>query len=642
LDEGIIIPIELQDDFINKQFNELSDKADVTGKKISNGLTKAASGIGKLKSSTIDLVSSLRTSFDPAVYNAFVGGSRNIVVMKEAMQTLRENMRLATNPAQIRLYSAAINDLKVNIKQLEGVSSRLTGGILGRGGALGQVRQLANILPGIGMAGLIGAAFSGVQLLMKELFGLGDIAEKISPKIKELAGHIVDEASKLTLLTGIIQNTNSSYNNKQKALQAINQEYSTYLKNLGIEKVTVDNLKDSYDKIIDSMLRQAVVKGLQDEISKAVEKTAQELVQLEVKEEKRRIASDAAMKAMQQQSSVQKTLADSVRIFNKPLSDGYLAQVQVNAATQAAIEKFDSYDERVKRLKENLIQTLAPLLNVTKSFSDLGIELDNVKKKTDKPFELFGELRFKPVALIPLDDADMKAAQKAFEERAKRLPPLMTKLPFKIEISDFEKSQEFRNKLQAIREMILSSTQSIFETIGEQFGNVLAGGNIKNAFQSFFSVIGDALQQVGKKYIAISYLMVALKKSLDKLFVNPAAALPIGLALVALGSSLKSFIQNSKIKGFAQGGLVSAPMLGLVGEGIGTSRSNPEVIAPLNQLKNIFATMLNIRGTGINGNRQVQTQTLSINIPDEINLRAAGRDLVGVITLENASQYRGG
>lgn len=39
---------------------------------------------------------------------------------------------------------------------------------------------------------------------------------------------------------------------------------------------------------------------------------------------------------------------------------------------------------------------------------------------------------------------------------------------------------------------------------------------------------------------------------------------------------------------FASGGLVSGPTLGLIGEGPGTSISNPEVVAPLNQLKSMM------------------------------------------------------
>ena len=39
------------------------------------------------------------------------------------------------------------------------------------------------------------------------------------------------------------------------------------------------------------------------------------------------------------------------------------------------------------------------------------------------------------------------------------------------------------------------------------------------------------------------------------------------------------------ILGFAEGGLVTGPTTALIGEGIGTTASNPEVVAPLDKLK---------------------------------------------------------
>jgi hypothetical protein len=42
------------------------------------------------------------------------------------------------------------------------------------------------------------------------------------------------------------------------------------------------------------------------------------------------------------------------------------------------------------------------------------------------------------------------------------------------------------------------------------------------------------------------------------------------------------------IAAFAAGGLVMGPQLGLVGEGPGTSRLNPEVIAPLDKLQSMM------------------------------------------------------
>ena len=43
-----------------------------------------------------------------------------------------------------------------------------------------------------------------------------------------------------------------------------------------------------------------------------------------------------------------------------------------------------------------------------------------------------------------------------------------------------------------------------------------------------------------------------------------------------------------EILGLATGGLVTGPTMALVGEGAGTTASNPEVVAPLDKLKNLI------------------------------------------------------
>ena len=72
-------------------------------------------------------------------------------------------------------------------------------------------------------------------------------------------------------------------------------------------------------------------------------------------------------------------------------------------------------------------------------------------------------------------------------------------------------------------------------------------------------------------------------------------------------------------KAFAKGGIVSTPTLGLVGEYTG-ARSNPEVIAPLDKLKNMI---------GDRGSSQVQ-------VAGQFTLK--GQDLV--VALQRADRNR--
>jgi hypothetical protein len=161
--------------------------------------------------------------------------------------------------------------------------------------------------------------------------------------------------------------------------------------------------------------------------------------------------------------------------------------------------------------------------------------------------------------------------------------------------------------------------QSFVFSIGEGLGNALSGGGFKDIFAPVFNILGSFIQEIGKQMIIASSAMVALKKILKNLFANPVAGIAVGVGLVALGAIIKNSV--GKVKAFAEGGLAFGPTLGLVGEGRGTNRSNPEVIAPLDQLKGMLG--------GMGGN---------INITGEFVQR--GGDLVAVIAHTTRSQRR--
>jgi hypothetical protein len=64
--------------------------------------------------------------------------------------------------------------------------------------------------------------------------------------------------------------------------------------------------------------------------------------------------------------------------------------------------------------------------------------------------------------------------------------------------------------------------------------------------------------------------------------------IPLSAIVGALAATQVATIAASPIPAFAKGGLVTGATMGLVGEGRGTSMSNPEVIAPLDKLKSML------------------------------------------------------
>ena len=172
-----------------------------------------------------------------------------------------------------------------------------------------------------------------------------------------------------------------------------------------------------------------------------------------------------------------------------------------------------------------------------------------------------------------------------------------------------------------IGNIITGGLNQLATGIGEALGQAIAGGG--NLAQKLSNVvlttIGTMAMQMGKLAISIGVGVEAIKKALQSL--NPAVAIAAGIALIALGSFAKA--QAGKISqggggatAFANGGIVSGPTMGLVGEYPG-ARQNPEVIAPLNKLQSM------IGGGGQN-----------INVGGQIRLE--GQDLL--IAIERANE----
>jgi hypothetical protein len=143
-------------------------------------------------------------------------------------------------------------------------------------------------------------------------------------------------------------------------------------------------------------------------------------------------------------------------------------------------------------------------------------------------------------------------------------------------------------------------TDSLF-ALGESIGKVFAGENV-DAIDVFGTLIADALQSLGKQLIAFGVAKLAAWEALK----NPtpagaALAVAAGIAAVAAGAALKSSLTNAKStesnfsrgknsnmpRKFADGGIISGPTYGLMGEYPG-AKSNPEVVAPLDKLKDMI------------------------------------------------------
>lgn len=206
-------------------------------------------------------------------------------------------------------------------------------------------------------------------------------------------------------------------------------------------------------------------------------------------------------------------------------------------------------------------------------------------------------------------------------------------IPLEIDTDKLDKDLDVVNeKFDAMRERVIASGQAInnalmsvaqggLEAIGASIGEAMAGGEgFASIAMTFAQTIADAVGSLGQQLIQIGITMTGIQKALSTVgFANPALLIGGGIALVALSQMMKTSM--AKPVGFADGGLVTGSVFANIGEGIGTTSANPEVIAPLDKLKDFMPS----GDGGMGGN---------------VKFRIEGNTLVGILQRqEKTSKY---
>lgn len=153
--------------------------------------------------------------------------------------------------------------------------------------------------------------------------------------------------------------------------------------------------------------------------------------------------------------------------------------------------------------------------------------------------------------------------------------------------------------------------------LGKQIGNVFSGSSF--SINGFLSMLADGLIQLGTYLVSISTVFVAIKKLFETGGVFAGLAIPIGLAAIATGMVIKNRLVKDNTPKFANGGIISGPTYGLMGEYPG-AKSNPEVVAPLDKLKSMI-------GGGGNGEFVLRGNDLVLALQrsnSSLNLRRGG------------------
>ena len=272
---------------------------------------------------------------------------------------------------------------------------------------------------------------------------------------------------------------------------------------------------------------------------------------------------------------------------------------------ESNLASYDKYSAQYLQISRNISETEGKIeeLQTSQSIANGEKRREAKKKAQQKEFD-------DSIALIKAQGQATNDAERFFIDQNKKIrekaasdllkskqfsgtnmiagtavPPVL----IQVKIDDKSRSKIVQDMDQLTTD-ISKSVETLGEDLaiglGEALGNALSGQG--NPFEDFAKVIlgsiANFIKTVGKQLIAYGIAISKFKAA----FVNPAAAVAAGIAMVALGTAVSSQLKaGPSVPAFADGGIVSGPTLGLMGE-YPNARSNPEVIAPLDKLKTLM------------------------------------------------------
>ena len=466
--------------------------------------------------------------------------------LKEKILSLQSSVFTEKDRSKITLYNAEIKKTEAELAKLQALGGGGGGfGAIGKGAtqAFSAVRQLAYILPGVGIAGILAFATEPIINFIGKLFEATDAEKKLAEQAKfyskfseEVAKNYGEEAASLKTLRVEIENSHAPMSTRLQAIKDLRKEFPGYFEQLSNEQLLNGSVASAYDLATAAIIRRARATAATLELTKI---SSEQFKILQRSEE--------------DEAKTNKLIREAKPGANIP--DLNMPGFTIKNVTAQKLQQFylQAFNIRKKADQEEMDQLNKKekfLLNILQSSANAKVKIEQDKVATIK-------IKKDKGTVIPY----LYSLQEKItgESLMKPLEPEITVKPILKFDNPFEEIQ--RNAI-ATNEIIKNTFVSSFEAIGEGIGDAISGkGNIfGNIFSGLFKALGAGLKQLGAYAIATSKLIIALKAS-----IGTSLGIVGGIALIALGSIISSAASKLTPK-FATGTRNFSGGTALVGE----------------------------------------------------------------------------
>ena len=476
----------------------------------------------------------------------------------------------------------AVGDMRAEVKYFASDTRRLDavlGGIQGLAGAFSAVegatamlgieskdlqKTMAQLQGAIALVNGLQAIQNALQAESAFMVGLQTAAVRIQTYVMGqatvaarayAAALVATGAGAILVAIGLIASAFGNVSDKtKKATKEVETFTEKYEKSAESSKKMSETMSEIADELLQKELNRAKLRGASEA----------ELAQIEINFLKNRKNNlTASLAAYDQYSAKYLQIKRDISAIERSI-DEKQTEFQIDQANKRREKKKEilkkEFDDAIKAINDRHkgeMEAEAQLIKMNKAFQD--------KRKSEiaKSKELTGANLIAGTAIPPIL-VQVKIDPQSRSQIVQDFDKLMTDMSMAVE------------KLG----------EDIAVSLGETLGDALSGqGNgIEGFVQSVVGQLGNFVKTVGKMLIAYGISVEKFRTA----FAQPEVAVAAGIAMVALGTAVANQMkQGPSVTAFADGGIVSGPTLGLMGEYPG-ARSNPEVIAPLDKLKTLM------------------------------------------------------
>ena len=450
--------------------------------------------------------------------------------------------------------------------------------------------------------------------------------DAVNDAMVEAEKNIQSEIVDVRVLTDVLEDHNSSLKDKEKALNKLKEISPEYYGHLDAAKLTMEDLNNASERYISNLRRQAQAEAMRSKIIELEQKKLDLVADARKKFDISDDMSDADLIDFLEESQGQfmglaKAYTDEINTAETQIQRLLNSLVEIEKAGNNTGIGFKMITDHLKSLSveqlrnmgltDEYIKSLGKVIEKTEDVTDIDtpeqtpfeIDLEEVENKYEEAVRLIKEKRLKN----EIDDKEFKERlEKAEIDHLKNLQTLGEQYK-----KDLLSTQEIELLTQETEEAI-SLFERLMGSAGSSFENLVSwtkklsdAQKLSNAgWEMFGDILTSSLDSaISSQENFFNVFIENIKKAIRQLLIQ-LAVMTLIKALMGGGSAafslanLKANLATIMGVQLAEGGLATGPTAALVGEGPNTSISNPEVIAPLDKLKQYMGGG-NVEVTGV-------------------------------------------